>query len=83
MVDFLKANPFVSMEDYRWKLSVPMIRIMSMDNTRVHYLSENQAKKKGATKINGAEDLMNDLGIPLDLIGNKQNIITAQGKLEG
>jgi len=54
-----------------------------MDNTRVHYLSENQAKKKGATKINGAEDLMNDLGIPLDLIGNKANIITAQGKLEG
>ena len=83
MVDFLKANPFVSMDDYMWKLSVPMIRIMSIDNTRVHYLSENQAKKKGAVKINGAEDLMNDLGIPLDLIGNKANIITAQGKLEG
>lgn len=82
MVDFLKANPFVSMDDYMWKLSVPMIRIMSIDNTRMHYLSENQAKKKGAVKINGAEDLMNDLGIPLDLIGNKDNIITAQGKLK-
>lgn len=56
---------------------------MGIDFTRVHYLSENQAKKKGATKINGAEDLMNDLGIPLDLIGNKGNIIAAQGKLEG
>lgn len=81
MVDFLKANPFVSMEDYMWKLSVPMIRLMSIDNTRVHYLSEKQAKMKGATKINGAEDLMNDLGISLDLIGSKGNIDTAQGKL--
>ena len=83
MVDFLKNCPFMSLEDYRWRYSIPYIKLMGIDFTRVHYLSENQAKKKGATKINGAEDLMNDLGIPLDLIGNKENIITAQGKLEG
>lgn len=64
MVDFLKANPFVSMEDYKWRLSVPMIRIMSIDNTRVHYLTEKQAKNRKSTKIDGS-NLMNDLGIPI------------------
>ena len=67
MVDFLKANPFVSMEDYKWKLSVPMIRIMSCDNTHIHYLSETQAAKRNATVINSAEDLMNDLGGRIDI----------------
>ena len=65
MVDFLKANPFVTMEEYKWGLSVPMIRLMSIDNTRVHYLSEKQAQEKNATKIDSAEDLMNDLGVPI------------------
>ena len=65
MVDFLKANPFVSMEEYKWKLSVPMIRLMSMDNTRVHYLSEKESKMKNATVINSVDDLMNDLGVPI------------------
>lgn len=65
MVDFLKANPFVSYEQYRWGLSVPMIRLMSVDNTRVHYLSEKEAKKKKAVVFDSAESLMNDLGIPI------------------
>ena len=65
MVDFLKANQFVTMEEYKWGLSVPMIRLMSIDNTRVHYLSEKQAQEKNATKIDSAEDLMNDLGMPI------------------
>ena len=65
MVDFLKANPFVTMEEYKWGLSVPMIRLMSIDNTRVHDLSEKQAQEKNATKIDSAEDLMNDLGMPI------------------
>ena len=65
MVDFLKANPFITYEQYRWGLSVPMIRIMSVDNTRVHYLSEKEAKKKKAVVFNSAESLMNDLGVPI------------------
>lgn len=65
MVDFLKANPFITYEQYRWGLSVPMIRIMSSDNTRVHYLSEKEAKKKKAVVFDSAESLMNDLGIPI------------------
>lgn len=64
MVDFLKANPFVSMEDYRWKLSVPMIKLMCADNTHIHYLSEKQAKKRKAKVIDG-KNLTNDLGIPI------------------
>lgn len=65
MVDFLKAFPFVTMEDYKWGLSAPMIRLMAIDNTHINYLSEKQANKKKATKIDSAEDLLNDLGAPI------------------
>ena len=65
MVDFLKAIPFVTMDSYKWGLSSPMIKLMCADNTRIHYLSEKQSKMKNATVINNAEDLMNDLGIPV------------------
>lgn len=71
MVDFLKANPFVTMEDYKWKLSVPFIRLMISDNTRIHYMSEKEAKKENATIINSADDLMNDLGMSIDIGKNK------------
>jgi hypothetical protein len=70
MVDFLKAYPFISMEEYKWKLSVPMIRIMTIDNTRIHYLSEKQAKIKNATVINDASELLNDLGMSIDIANN-------------
>lgn len=65
MVDFLKNNPFVSLEDYKWNLNPRMIRIMSVDHTHVHYLSEKEAKKKKAVVVNDANTLMNDLGIPV------------------
>jgi hypothetical protein len=65
MVDFLKANPFVTMDNYKWNLNPCMIKLMCADNTRIHYLSEKQTKMKNATVINNAEDLMNDLGIPV------------------
>lgn len=71
MVDFLKANPFVTMEDYKWKLSVPFIRLMISDNTRIHYMSEKEAKKENATIINSADELMNDLGMSIDIGKNK------------
>jgi hypothetical protein len=66
MVDFLKANPFMTMEDYLWKYSIPMIKIMGMDNSHVNYLSENQAKNKGFKTLDinnmSVEELNNDLG---------------------
>lgn len=66
MVDFLKANPFMTMEDYLWKYSIPMIKIMGMDNSHVNYLSEKQAKghKVKTVDVNhmSVEELNNDLG---------------------
>ena len=76
MVDFLKANPFISMEDYRWKYSVPYLRLMAVDNTRVHYLSEEQAKNRKSKRIDGNKNiLMTDLGIPIlgEVKTEKQN----------
>ena len=64
MVDFLKANPFISMDDYIWKINPCMIHIMSADNTHVRYLSEKEAKQRKA-KASDGKDLMNDLGIPI------------------
>ena len=63
MVDFLKANPFITYEQYRWGLSVPMIRLMSADNTRVHYLSEKEAKNRKSKVVDGTN--FNDLGLPI------------------
>ena len=65
MVDFLKSNPYVTMDDYLWRLNPCLIRLMSMDNTRVHYLSEKQAKKKGGKMYDGSDlgALKNDLGV--------------------
>lgn len=69
MVDFLKANPYMSMEDYMWKYSIPMIKIMGMDNSHVNYLSEKQAKERGGktidTKTRTVEEISNDLGIKI------------------
>lgn len=66
MVDFLKAYPFVSMEDYKWKLSVPMIKLMCADNTRIHYLSDKEKERRKGRVIDGSNgSLMNDLGIPI------------------
>lgn len=76
MVDFLKANPFVSMEEYRWKYSVPYIRLMAVDNTRVHYLTDKQAKNRKTKRFDGNKPfLMSDLGIPIlgEVKTNKQN----------
>ena len=68
MVDFLKANPFITYEQYRWGLSVPMIRLMSADNTRIHYLSEKEAQNRKAKVINIGN--INDLGLPIFGIEN-------------
>ena len=67
MVDFLRANPYVTREEYMWEWTIPQIRLASYDFTHVKYLSEKEAKKKNKTTktINSAEDLINDLGFPI------------------
>lgn len=68
-MDFIKQYPTISIDDYFWKYSAPMIRLMSSDGTYTKYLSENQAKRYWAehrqTKMyENVDDFMTDLGMP-------------------
>ena len=60
-----------TIEDYKWNLNPRMIRVMCADNTRIHYLSEKQTQRKNAVVIDSADDLMNDLGMAIDIGKNK------------
>ena len=64
MVDFLKNNPYVSLDDYMWKMNPCLIKLMSIDNTRVHYLSDKEKERRKSQYIDGS-NFNNDLGIPI------------------
>lgn len=66
MIDFLRANPWCSQEEYKWGMTVPQIRLASIDFSHVEYLSE-QEKKKNKYKPKGRNMFKNttDLGIPI------------------
>ena len=69
MVDFLRANPYVTREEYMWELTVPQAMLARYDYTHIEYLSEEEAKAvKNASKVksyDNPKDLVNDLGIPI------------------
>ena len=69
MIDFLRANPYVSREEYLWKWTIPQVKLASLDYSHVEYLTEEQAKveknRKNAVHIDNVMDLVNDLGIPV------------------
>lgn len=74
MIDFLRANTWCSQEQYKWGMTVPQVRLASMDFTHIEYLSDSEKNKRdsklrNATTIgSGAEDdlkNLNDLGIPI------------------
>lgn len=72
MVDFLRANTWCSQEEYKWGMTVPQVRLASMDFSHIEYLTEKEKSKnkkslKNAKEINGAKDLrmLNDLGVPV------------------
>lgn len=70
MIDFLKAHPSVSKDEYMWEWTVPQIHLAMCDNTHIEYLTEEQAKidrmRRRAVKVGGNDtQLMNDLGIPV------------------
>lgn len=74
MIDFLSANTWCSQEEYKWQMTVPQVRLASMDFTHIEYLSDTERKDnkkknkaKKTTVINSAEDFknLNDLGIPI------------------
>ena len=67
-MDFIKQYPSMTFEDFFWRFSAPMVRLMSMDCTYVKYLTEKQAKKlktqRGAKEYTDPDKFINDLGIP-------------------
>ena len=69
MIDFLRANPYVSKEEYLWEWTIPQVKLASLDYSHVEHLSEEQAKaeknRKNAVRIDNVMDLVNDLGIPV------------------
>lgn len=69
MIDFLRANPYVSREEYLWKWTIPQIRLASFDFTHTEYLSDKQAevekRRNTAAKIDNVMDLVNDFGVPV------------------
>lgn len=62
MTDFLKAYPFVSLDDYMWKMNPCLIKLMIIDNTMIRYISDKSKKTK---RMNGNDlsSLKNDLGV--------------------
>lgn len=73
MVDFLKNNPYVTMDDYMWKLNPCLIKLMTIDNTRVHYLTDKERERKKTKVFDGTKSLTNDLGIPVFSKDGKTN----------
>lgn len=68
MIDFLKAFPFVSKEQYLWEWTVPQVRLATADNTHTEYLTEEQAKivkAREAGRVFDGTNLNNDLGVPI------------------
>lgn len=64
MVDFLKVNPYITLEQYKWEINPAMVKIMQVDNTHVRYLSEKESKNRKSKKVTG-ENLMDDLGMSI------------------
>lgn len=68
MIDFLKAHPSVSKDEYMWEWTVPQIHLAISDNTHIEYLTEEQAKldkaRQRAVKVDNA-GMLNDLGVPI------------------
>jgi hypothetical protein len=60
------------MDDYLWKYSIPMIKIMGMDNSHVNYLSEKEVERRKSggkvvdTKGVSVQELNNDLGVAIN-----------------
>lgn len=69
MIDFLRANPWCSREEYMWEMTIPQIKLASIDFSHVEYLSEKTKsnRHKDDPVINNGDDLknLNDLGIPI------------------
>lgn len=69
MADTLKQLPFLTVEDYLWGHSSAFIRLMSLDQSRVKYLSQKEIERRKKQKENeanavfSAEDVMRRFGM--------------------
>ena len=55
-----------TIEDYKWNLNPRFIRIMCIDNTRIHYLNEKEIQRRKTQEIGGENGVpLSDLGIPI------------------
>jgi hypothetical protein len=81
MMDFLKAYPSFTVEDYLWRFSLPMLKVMMYDASKTLYLSEKDAKKYHArhpkfdskNMYTDPDALLNDLGLPTFTKATKKN----------
>ena len=69
MIDFQKANPSVTKEEYMWSWTIPQIKLASYDTTHVEYLPEKDKDKGSKSKpkekvvyINSIEDAIGVYG---------------------
>lgn len=74
MIDFLRSNPWCSQEEYKWRMTVPQVRLAGIDFTHIEYLPDCKTTKRNTKKnisnevvIKSADDIknLNDLGIPI------------------
>lgn len=63
MMDFLKAYPSVTKEEYMWEWSVPQIKLAAFDFSHSIFLSEKQKENRKAKNID--IEHISDLGIPI------------------
>lgn len=71
MIDFLKANPYVTKEEYLWKWTIPQIKIASFDFTHNEYLEEEDKKMRNIRQIRNARDMMQFLDPRIPVINKK------------
>ena len=64
MVDFLRANPFISMEECKWKINPALVKLMNIDNTHIRCLSEEEVKMRNSINLSDV-DIKNDFGVPI------------------
>lgn len=70
MMDFLKAHPNVTRDEYMWEWTVPQIMLASYDFTHIVYLKDR--KRKGRKRdssgpkrtFESPQDFVNALNLP-------------------
>lgn len=74
MIDFLKAYPNVTRDEYMWEWTIPQIQLALYDNTHIVCLPDRKRQRKGRKgggKVIGKKaysspmDLLSDFKLPV------------------